>query len=474
MDAMGNPSPIERDWLKIIEDHSPEARQLLARVAKKNAPSFADRFYAVLLSDPRSSAFITHQAVEERLHASFEQWIEELLTAFDEEKIPSLVKTQKHVGSIHARVNIRIELVLRASRVMKRAVFFALIDTKTESVDCAIRREAALLAMEIIDLAIEVMSGQYTLASEEATRADQAYRSYAATVNMSLERESQRSALFNWSNRLLQDVMIGGEKEPLARLAQSSFGLWIRHKAHALFPTQTELNEILQLIDTVDRQCLPAVEEAQKSGDAATLRARMQAIVSHTEQLRVALDSLFDEVIRVESGRDALTQLLSRRFLPSVLSREIALARETGLPFALFLVDIDHFKSINDRYGHDVGDRALQRVADQLTLSARSGDFIFRYGGEEFLIVCVELTAKGALSAAERFRREIESLSIELKDHAPLKVTASVGVTVYDGHPDYERLIKQADEALYRAKEGGRNQVVLHESHAPVSTPQAI
>src|SRR5690554_1654770 len=97
---------------------------------------------------------------------------------------------------------------------------------------------------------------------------------------------------------------------------------------------------------------------------------------------------------------------------------------EQGLPFALFLVDIDHFKSINDRYGHDVGDRALQRVADQLTLSARSGDFIFRYGGEEFLIVCVELTAKGALSAAERFRREIESLSIELKDHAPLKVTA--------------------------------------------------
>lgn len=462
---MSSPSPIERDWRAALERTSTEARDLLARTAGERARSFADRFYEVLLADPQSSTFVTHRAVEERLHASFERWVRSLLSDLDPASIPELIQTQRHIGDVHSRVNIRIELVLRASRVMKRSVFMALIEAETSSY--AVRREAGLLALELVDLALEVMSSQYTVANEEATRADQAYRSYAATVNMSLERESQRSALFDWSNHLLQEVMIGSGDTPLARIAQSSFGLWIRHKAHALFPKHSEMLEIIRLIDALDEACLPAVERAQSSGDPAELKRAMREVVARADQIRLALDSLFDEVIRVESGRDALTQLLSRRFLPSVLSREITLARESRVPFAVLLIDVDHFKSINDRFGHDAGDRVLQRIASQLTQSARSGDFVFRYGGEEFLVVCVELTAAAARSAAERFRREIEALTIELAEQPPIKITASIGVAAYDGHPDYERLIRHADEALYEAKEGGRNRVVLHQKTAP-------
>lgn len=468
---MSSEIQIEQEWRRAIKDASIEARVLLKSVAAGHATSFADQFYAALLADPQSSAFISHSAVEERLHASFERWVRLLLADFDPSSIPEAIETQKHIGEVHARVNIRIELVLRASRVMKRAILNKLIETEPYSY--TIRREASLLALEIIDFALEVMSSEYTVASESAARADQAYRSYAATVNMSFEREAQRSALFDWSNRLLQEVMMATGELSLARISQSSFGLWVRHKAHALFPKQSAMHEILNLMRTIDGDCLSEVESAQREGDELTLKRAMREVVRYTEQIRLALDLLFDEAIRVESGRDALTQLLSRRFLPSVLSREISLARETNIGFAVLLLDVDHFKSINDRYGHDVGDRVLQRIANQLTQSARSGDFVFRYGGEEFLIVCVELSAAAARSAAERFRREIEGLSIELEGQAPLKITASVGVAVYDGHPDYERLIKHADEALYEAKERGRNLVVVHQLSAPAPASSA-
>ena len=121
------------------------------------------------------------------------------------------------------------------------------------------------------------------------------------------------------------------------------------------------------------------------------------------------------------------------------------------------LLDIDHFKTINDRYGHDVGDRTLQIVAQTLTRMSGSGDFLFRYGGEEFLIVCAEFDAQRVQLLAERIRREIAGQPIELQEQSPIPITVSIGVATYDGHPDYQRLIHHADQALYHAKATGRN-----------------
>ncbi|RYG94850.1 MAG: GGDEF domain-containing protein, partial [Alphaproteobacteria bacterium] len=119
------------------------------------------------------------------------------------------------------------------------------------------------------------------------------------------------------------------------------------------------------------------------------------------------------------------------------------------------------FKGINDRYGHDAGDRVLERIAQVIAANARSGDFAFRYGGEEFLLVCVEQTESEALQTAETLRRHIGAEVIQLANHGDISVTASVGVAIHDGHPDYQRLINRADEALYRAKNEGRNRCMM-------------
>jgi diguanylate cyclase len=166
---------------------------------------------------------------------------------------------------------------------------------------------------------------------------------------------------------------------------------------------------------------------------------------------------MFENLVSMESGRDSLTQLFNRRFLPAVLAREIDIAMSQNKTFALLMVDIDYFKSINDQHGHQAGDRVLQQVSSLLQHSVRAGDFVFRYGGEEFLLLLVEVGLQQAMNLAEKIRHRVETETIPILNGQELQTTVSMGVALFDGHPDYQHLVSRADEALYRAKNKGRN-----------------
>jgi len=128
------------------------------------------------------------------------------------------------------------------------------------------------------------------------------------------------------------------------------------------------------------------------------------------------------------------------------------------------LLDIDHFKKVNDRYGHDAGDLVLQQFSEVVTQTIRAGDFVFRYGGEEFLCIVTSVGLELAENVAKKIRIAIEDHSFSLKDNQTISVTTSIGLAVFDGHPDYSRLITNADQALYQAKEEGRNRYSIHKS----------
>lgn len=127
------------------------------------------------------------------------------------------------------------------------------------------------------------------------------------------------------------------------------------------------------------------------------------------------------------------------------------------------IVDIDHFKEINDSWGHQVGDRAIKHVADLLGDNIRSSDYIFRYGGEEFLLVLVETGAHDAHVLLERLRKNISQLAFNVGGETEIAITASIGYAIHTGHPDYNLLLRDADSALYTAKRDGRNCVKMHE-----------
>ena len=134
---------------------------------------------------------------------------------------------------------------------------------------------------------------------------------------------------------------------------------------------------------------------------------------------------------------------------------------DPATPPAVLFVDIDDFKSINDGHGHDAGDRALQHVAGLLGQLTRGSDYLFRYGGEEFVVVLVAASESQAAVIAESLRRQIAQSPVALANGQVLGVTASIGVAGHDGHPDYERLMERADAAMYEAKRSGRNRVVV-------------
>jgi diguanylate cyclase (GGDEF)-like protein len=170
---------------------------------------------------------------------------------------------------------------------------------------------------------------------------------------------------------------------------------------------------------------------------------------------------LFKEVERL-AITDGLTGLLNRRQFFQLADRELAVARRRQSPLTAVMLDIDHFKQVNDRHGHPVGDQVIVAVARRLAAATRKTDLLGRYGGEEFAIFLPDTGREGAAILAERIRAGLAERPVDT-DAGPLPITASIGLAEYDpGDTEPGTLLARADEALYRAKQAGRNRVVHH------------
>jgi diguanylate cyclase (GGDEF)-like protein len=145
----------------------------------------------------------------------------------------------------------------------------------------------------------------------------------------------------------------------------------------------------------------------------------------------------------------------------------LELCRRNGNPVSVIMLDIDHFKNINDNYGHPSGDMVLRHVSDILKVSVRKSDFLGRYGGEEFVIILPETGPDDALQVAEKIRRTIESSPIKINADVTLNITLSAGVSGSNAAKQsilLQDILKWADDALYQAKRSGRNRVATAQS----------
>ncbi|KLI98719.1 GGDEF domain-containing protein [Luteimonas sp. FCS-9] len=461
-DLAGDDDPSTRlstSWRECLAATPPAATALVADLVR-HAGAFADRFYAVLLEDPRAAHFLSRDQVRTRLHASLQRWLGDLLRA-GPATIDALIAANRQVGVVHARIGMPVDLVSRGTRLLRDGMVARIAEAGAapETAFAAIRAVNAS-----IDLALESMTLAYADAHDRSARTDAAYRLFSLAQNVGTERERQRALLLDWENALL--YALAGARGALRprRLSESEFGLWFLHKGIPIVGDNSETRHILALIAQIDAMLAPA-----GASEARLEPAAFEAIRARLASIRDLLGQLFGRVGALEAGSDALTNLLNRRFLPTVLRHEIELAASHGHAFSVVLLDIDHFKQINDRHGHGAGDRALQHVAALLTQSVRSSDYVFRLGGEEFLVTLVAADGHRARDIAETLRRRIADSPVELDGGHRLSLTASLGVAAHDGHPDYERLLGRADKAMYAAKRNGRNRVELAAADAPAT-----
>jgi diguanylate cyclase (GGDEF)-like protein len=166
---------------------------------------------------------------------------------------------------------------------------------------------------------------------------------------------------------------------------------------------------------------------------------------------------------QLASLTDALTGIPNRRAGQSVLVQAISAAQRYGVPLCAISIDIDHFKTINDNFGHLVGDEILQRMGQTLLRAARKEDTVCRWGGEEFFVIAPNISLSEGAIAAERYRRFVEQQTLTLSGAMP-SVTISLGVACLDlEYRSKDQLLVEADQALYAAKRGGRNRVAISE-----------
>lgn len=197
----------------------------------------------------------------------------------------------------------------------------------------------------------------------------------------------------------------------------------------------------------------------------ARLRARTDASQARDTLIRreEELEQARADNRRLEelATTDSLTRLLNRRALLDRLSGEVERAKRFKSQLSLLMVDLDHFKTVNDRYGHLAGDEVLRQVGDLLARVVRTIDVVARYGGEEFVVALPETSSEGAVVFAERLRERVASQALEVGGDRNFHLTCSVGVATFPSPhvASTEALFARADEALYRAKSGGRNQV---------------
>lgn len=199
------------------------------------------------------------------------------------------------------------------------------------------------------------------------------------------------------------------------------------------------------------------------------LLALLAVLISYVREKNIK--QLAEQTMRLEKTRrnlqqqsvlDPLTGLYNRRYLEKLMDEELRFAEENAISLGFLMLDLDHFKQINESYGHDVGDRILREIGQSISKNIRQTDYLVRHGGDEMILVMPGAASDVAERRAEQFRKTIEELVIPLEGQVLDAFTVSIGVTAYPEHGrTKEELTRSADEALQQAKASGRNRVAV-------------
>lgn len=443
------------EWRALIRQTSPDVHTILTGLSDDEIRHLVTVFYDYMLSHAESALFLNTEQVSTRLSGSMFDWLRSVLGSAYED-LPLLLAKQREIGVVHARIGLPIDLVNRGARKLKEELYQLLKSKADYSV--SLLSDAICFSSLAMDTALEAMTVSYSPSYQNSLHTQEQYRLQTIYDDINVERERQIRSFTDWENQFIYNIATGLPSGDLVFLADSDFGMWFSHKGKHILGSGNLLAEMESVIAEIDNRLTQALSNQQQPGETERM-SLLQDIRQLSAKIHFLLASMFEALVKQENGKDSLTQLLNRRFIPTIMRREISLALHSRRPFTLAMLDIDYFKQINDSYGHNTGDMTLKNVAAVIYEHIRSSDYVFRYGGEEFMILLVESDESQASIILETLRKKIAELRIAASMTESFSITVSIGVAEYDYHPDYKQLVDKADRALYLAKSHGRNRV---------------
>jgi len=270
---------------------------------------------------------------------------------------------------------------------------------------------------------------------------------------------------------LYKQYIEGSDSSSLVRL-NSSVRTIIRELIDKIQTEQFELNSYASSLELLSKEVekitdLKGVESLIKRliDDTHAKAAETECFKSKVVRMSEEVKSLDEKIKRVslDANTDELTGIMNRRAFKEKISETLTQCKETNNAFSIVMVDIDHFKRLNDTHGHQVGDKVLTFIASLIEKNIRGGDYVARYGGEEFVIVLPNTSLENAICVGDNIRSYLSSQKLfDKKSNLTLGVlTLSMGVATFNlGRDDLEALIERADQCLYQAKDNGRNRTV--------------
>ena len=443
---------LSEQWKGICDEYSATDLIYAFEFVCKYSSDFVSEFYKEMMSEKDASFFLTDEIVQSRLKTTFQKWLYDSFQVPLNLKFQEIVKQQLVAGDVHARIGVPSWLIMHGIRQISRKTFQFLAESKQANA-----LKIANYITQILSFASEIMCRAYEAKVEVHNDIKHSYRLFSAMQDVAVQKDKQRGSLLDWENELMFKVFSDGSNIHHPKLSKSEFGLWFIHKAAYAFASSDQVEIIVDLIHQVDE-----VNETIVNGhDSEQSIQLIQTIREKNREILHLVEQLFQVAEYINSGNDALTQLLNRRYLSTIVAREINLARKNHTSLTLLAIDADYFKKINDRWGHDAGDKALQMLADVIVEHTRGSDYAFRVGGEEFLLLLVDTEIEQANIIAERIRQSVEQATVSSISGVNFSLTVSIGLAKYNGHPDYQRFLDAADTALYAAKHQGRNNVYI-------------
>lgn len=310
---------------------------------------------------------------------------------------------------------------------------------------------------------------------------EEAYEMISSNLPVIFPNSYGSVAIFNNSRNILRPVLTWGTLPDGVGLEFEPDGCWALRQGRAHLNGGDEVTPVCDHLVSIPEGnmtiCLPMQAQgetigqifigARKSERHEVTREELGTMRRIAEQISLALANLkLQRALKEQSIKDPLTKLYNRRYLEDTLPRELARAQRSGQPLTVLLMDIDHFKKVNDTYGHDAGDAVLSAFSKMLTTKVRKEDIACRWGGEEFLLILGAADAGLAQSRAQEICDTARGLKIAFQGK-PIPITVSIGAAIFPSHGDAsEELIRNADLSLYKAKQGGRDRVVLFDPAA--------